>query len=127
MIKILAAAAVLASTGAAAQSITVFANSPEGLGANSIMNGDYVSAEKQIQSADVSPFDPARQINLGVVLAMTGRGAEAQKLFAQSVDLLETNYPGSAVLLNAKARLAGYLARRGQRAVAESVLSSEVR
>jgi Flp pilus assembly protein TadD len=83
MIKILAAAAVLASTGAAAQSITVFANSPEGLGANSIMNGDYVSAEKQIQSAAVSPFDPARQINLGVVLAMTGRGAEAQKLFHQ--------------------------------------------
>ena len=33
---------------------------------------------------------------------------------AQGVALLDANYPGSAALLNAKARLAGYLARTGQ-------------
>lgn len=64
--------------------------------------------------------------DLGAIAEDSGSQAEAQKLFAQSVDLLETNYPGSAVLLNAKARLAGYLARRGQRAVAESMFSDVV-
>ncbi|HEY1144491.1 MAG TPA: hypothetical protein VGE68_10750 [Sphingomicrobium sp.] len=83
MIRIIAAAAVLFSTGAVAQSVTVVANTPEALGAHSIMTGDYAGAEQQIMTADVSPFDPARQINFGVVLAMTGRAAEAQKLFHQ--------------------------------------------
>ena len=40
--------------------------------------------------------------------------AEAERLYRQGVALLEGNYPGSAALLNAKARLAGYLARSGQ-------------
>jgi CHAT domain-containing protein/tetratricopeptide (TPR) repeat protein len=64
--------------------------------------------------------------DLGAIAEDTGNQAEAQKLYAQAVDLLETNYPGSAVLLNAKARLAGYLARHGQRAVAETMFSDIV-
>ena len=47
--------------------------------------------------------------------------ATADRLYRQGVALLETNYPGSAVLLNAKARLAGFLARTGQLATAESM------
>src|SRR4051794_23634683 len=47
--------------------------------------------------------------------------AEADRLFRQGVALLETNYPGSAALLNAKARLAGYLARTGQLITAEAM------
>src|SRR5256885_8290934 len=35
--------------------------------------------------------------------------------------MLEAGYPGSAVLLNAQARLAGYLARNGQIATAEGM------
>jgi CHAT domain-containing protein/tetratricopeptide (TPR) repeat protein len=52
--------------------------------------------------------------------------AEADRLFRQGVALLEANYPGSAALLNAKARLAGYLARSGQQATAESMFSDIV-
>jgi CHAT domain-containing protein len=47
--------------------------------------------------------------------------AEADRLYRQGVALLEANYPGSAALLNAKARLAGYLARTGQLATAETM------
>jgi CHAT domain-containing protein/tetratricopeptide (TPR) repeat protein len=46
---------------------------------------------------------------------------EADRLYRQGVSLLEVNYPGSAALLNAKARLAGFLARSGQVATAESM------
>ena len=35
--------------------------------------------------------------------------------------MLESNYPDSAALLSAKARLAGYLARSGQLATAEAM------
>jgi CHAT domain-containing protein len=47
--------------------------------------------------------------------------AEADRLYRQGVALLDLNYPGSAALLNAKARLAGYLARTGQTATAEAM------
>jgi CHAT domain-containing protein/tetratricopeptide (TPR) repeat protein len=64
--------------------------------------------------------------DLGAIAEDSGGQAEAQRLYAQGVELLEANYPGSAVLLNAKARLAGYLARHGQRAVAETMFSEIV-
>ncbi len=47
--------------------------------------------------------------------------AEADRLYRQSVLLIETGYPGSAALLTARARLAGYLARSGQSAQAEAM------
>lgn len=47
--------------------------------------------------------------------------AEADQLYRQGVTLLDANYPGSAALLNAKARLAGYLARSGQLDTAEAM------
>ena len=47
--------------------------------------------------------------------------AEADRLYRRASRLLEANYPGSAALLNAKARLAGYLARTGQLATAEAM------
>ena len=40
--------------------------------------------------------------------------AEADRLYRESVALLERDYPGSAALLSARARLASYLARTGQ-------------
>ncbi|MFN3724702.1 MAG: CHAT domain-containing tetratricopeptide repeat protein [Allosphingosinicella sp.] len=40
--------------------------------------------------------------------------AEAERLLRESVALLEIDYPGSAALLSAQARLAHYLARSGQ-------------
>jgi CHAT domain-containing protein len=47
--------------------------------------------------------------------------ATAERLYGEGVTLLETNYPGSAALLNAKARLAGYLARAGKVSTAEAM------
>ena len=59
--------------------------------------------------------------DLAAIAEETHQTAEADQLFRQGVALLEVNYPGSAALLNAKARLAGYLARSGQLATAESM------
>jgi CHAT domain-containing protein len=46
---------------------------------------------------------------------------EADGLYRKAVALLEVNYPGSAALLNTKARLAGFLARSGQLSTAEAM------
>jgi CHAT domain-containing protein len=59
--------------------------------------------------------------DLAAIAEESGNAAEADRQYRQGVALLETNYPGSAALLNAKARLAGYLARSGQSAVAEAM------
>lgn len=47
-----------------------------------------------------------------------GDQAEAESEHRTAVQLLETNYPGSAALYSAKARLAGYYARTGRTAPA---------
>jgi CHAT domain-containing protein len=59
--------------------------------------------------------------DLAAIAEDGGNAAEADRLYRQGVALLESNYPGSAALLNAKARLAGYLARNGQLATAEAM------
>jgi CHAT domain-containing protein len=64
--------------------------------------------------------------DLAAISEETGDRGEADRLYRQAVSLMETNYPGSAVLLNAKARLAGYLARTGQLATAEAMFSNIV-
>ncbi|NUR14429.1 MAG: CHAT domain-containing protein [Bradyrhizobium sp.] len=64
--------------------------------------------------------------DLGALAEEDGDRANASRLYSQAVELLETNYPGSAVLLNSKARLAGYLARSGQQATAEAMFSDIV-
>ena len=64
--------------------------------------------------------------DLAAIAEESGQVAEASRLFRQAVTLLEVNYPGTAVLLNSKARLAGYLARSGQVATAEAMFSDIV-
>ena len=64
--------------------------------------------------------------DLGAIAEEHGNRADAERLFRQAVDLLEVNYPGTAVLLNSKARLAGYLARSGQLATAEAMFGEIV-
>jgi CHAT domain-containing protein len=59
--------------------------------------------------------------DLAAIAEDSGNAAEAEREFREGVALLEANYPGSAALLNAKARLAGYLARSGQLATAETM------
>jgi len=76
----LAAAALLASTAAAAQDAEI--GYPKGsLGYGAIISGDYASAERQIRESNLSKYDPARALNLGYVLAKTGRSDQAAKQF----------------------------------------------
>ncbi len=52
-------------------------------GAASILGSNYSSAEREIRSADVSPYDPARSINLGIVFAKTGQRDKAAREFRE--------------------------------------------
>jgi CHAT domain-containing protein len=64
--------------------------------------------------------------DLGALAEEDGDRSTASRLYSQAVELLEVNYPGTAVLLNSKARLAGYLARSGQLATAEAMFGDIV-
>jgi Flp pilus assembly protein TadD len=50
-------------------------------GAASLLNSDYANAEREIRAANVSKYDPARSINLGIALAKQGRRDDAAKQF----------------------------------------------
>ena len=50
-------------------------------GSASLLSSDYASAEREIRAANVSKYDPARSINLGVALAKQGRKDQAAKQF----------------------------------------------
>ena len=78
-ILILGGAALLGSTVASAQ-VGVQAPDPAP-GYTAIMGADYATAERDIRGADVSKYDPARLINLGVVFAKTGRREAAERSF----------------------------------------------
>jgi len=64
--------------------------------------------------------------DLAAIAEESGNAAEADQLYRQGIALIEATYPGSAALLNSKARLAGYLARSGQLATAETMFSEIV-
>lgn len=71
-------AALLAPAPAIAQFATVNDPAP---GYSSLMSADYGKAEQEIRAANVSAYDPARAINLGIALAKTGRTDDAAKQF----------------------------------------------
>jgi hypothetical protein len=50
-------------------------------GSSSLLSSNYSSAEREIRAANVSKYDPARAMNLGVALAKQGRQEEAAKQF----------------------------------------------
>jgi Flp pilus assembly protein TadD len=81
-----AISAAFISAPAAAQFATVNDPAP---GYSSLLNSNYGKAEQEIRSANVSAYDPARAINLGIALAKTGRSEEAAREF-KSV-MLEDN------------------------------------
>jgi CHAT domain-containing protein/tetratricopeptide (TPR) repeat protein len=98
------------------------------------LKGDLAKATAALQQADsmlqsirngqVESVTWMRAQILGDLAAIAEdqkNAAEADRLYRQGVTLLEANYPGSAALLNAKARLAGYLVRSGQEATAEAM------
>lgn len=59
--------------------------------------------------------------DLASIAEQQHNNADADRLYRQGVAMLQANYPDSAALLNARARLAGYLARSGQSAQAEAM------
>ncbi len=59
--------------------------------------------------------------DLAAIAEQTGNRAEADRLYREGVAMLDAGYPGSAALLNARARLAGYLARSDQLETAEAM------
>jgi tetratricopeptide (TPR) repeat protein len=96
--------------------------------------GDLAGADAALRSADaqlqavrdgkvLSILWLRAQIldDVGAIAEEQKNAAEADRLYRAAVALLETNYPGSAALLNAQARLAGFLARTGQVATAEAM------
>ena len=98
------------------------------------LTGDSAGAIQALQQADaklqavrggrVASITWMRAQILGDMAAIaeeSGNAAQADQLYRQGVAILETNYPGSAALLNAQARLAGYLARAGQLETAEAI------
>nr|NUR38305.1 hypothetical protein [Sphingomonas sp.] len=50
-------------------------------GAASLLSSNFANAEREIRAADVSKYDPARSINLGIALAKQGRKDDAAKQF----------------------------------------------
>ena len=81
---VLVSAMIWAAPGAAQQREI---NYPAGsLAYDAMVNRDYARAEKQLVSESrIDRNDPARLINLGQVLANTGRAAEAARLFEQAM------------------------------------------
>ncbi len=51
------------------------------LGFDAILKSDFEAAERQIRSSGLSKYDAGRSLNLGFVLAKTGRAEQAAKLF----------------------------------------------
>lgn len=77
-LAVLPAAALLVTSPASAQISTVNDPAP---GYSSLLRSDYSTAEKEIRSANVSVYDPARSINLGIALAKQGNRPAAATEF----------------------------------------------
>jgi Flp pilus assembly protein TadD len=102
----LPAAALLVPAPAIAQFAQVNDPAP---GYASLMSSDYASAEKEIRSADVSKYDPARSINLGIALAKQGHSDQAAKQFNKvllEADIEMVVADGSTVMSHDVARRA---------------------
>ena len=78
ILKLLAVATAGFSTAGLAQAY----NEPAP-GSAAIMSSDFATAEREIRGADLSPYDPARSLNLGVVFANMGERAKAEREFRQ--------------------------------------------
>lgn len=98
------------------------------------LGGDYPGARAALETADAKlqavrggrvesiAWMRAQIVgDLAAIAEQTKDYGEADKEYRQGVAILEANYPGSAALLNARARLAGFLARNGQLDTAEAM------
>ena len=105
-IVIFAAAGLSAAASAQSSEIEYPAGS---IGTDAILSGDYATAERQIRESEISKYDPARALNLGLVLVKTGRSDRALKQFRRvlledDVDLVLAD--GKTISSHAAARQA---------------------
>jgi Flp pilus assembly protein TadD len=112
----LPAVALLVPAPAAAQYGPVNEPAP---GYSSLLSSNFTGAEREIRAANVSPYDPARAINLGVALAKTGRRAEAAAQF-KSV-LMEDDV--EMIVANGQTVMSHELAQRALASLENGVLS----
>lgn len=88
-------------------------------GASSLLSSDYSTAEREIRAANVSKYDPARAINLGVALAKQGRKDDAAKQFNRV--LLEADV--EMVVADGKTVMSHDLARYALASLQDGILS----
>jgi Flp pilus assembly protein TadD len=110
-------AALLIATPATAEQFSQV-NDPAP-GAASLLNSDYASAEREIRAANVSKYDPARSINLGIALAKQGRRDDAAKQFNRV--LLEQDV--EMVVADGQTVMSHEVAQRALTALENGVLS----
>lgn len=77
-LNLIVLAAVLLPAAATAQ-VQTSPNEPTP-GSSAILQANYGKAERDLR-ASTGDFDAAKSINLGIVMGMTGRAVEAEKLF----------------------------------------------
>ena len=109
-------AALLVSAPAAAQFDQVNDPAP---GYSSLLIANYANAEREIRAADVSKYDPARSINLGIALAKQGRQGDAAKQFNRV--LMEQDV--EMVLADGETAMSHEVAQRALAALQNGVLS----
>lgn len=109
-------AALLMPSSASAQFVS---NDDPAPGYSSILNSDYSTAEREIREARMSPLDPARAINLGVVLAKTGHRDEAAQQFQRVLTLDDVQF----VVANGSTVSSHEVATRALAALQNGVLS----
>jgi Flp pilus assembly protein TadD len=112
----LAAPALAISAPAAAQLGQVNDPAP---GYSSLMNADYATAEREIRAADVSKYDPARSINLGIALAKTGRKDAAARQFRYVLGEEDVEF----IVANGETLMSHDVARRALASLENGVLS----
>jgi Flp pilus assembly protein TadD len=110
-------AALLVATPAAAGQFSQV-NDPAP-GAASLLSSDYANAEREIRAANVSKYDPARTINLGIALAKQGRKDDAAKQFNRV--LMEEDV--EMVVANGQTVMSHEVAQRALSALENGVLS----
>jgi hypothetical protein len=113
---ILAAALLIPAPGVAAQFAQVNDPAP---GSASLLSSDYANAEREIRASNVSKYDPARSINLGVALAKQGRKADAAKQFNKV--LMEADI--EMIVANGQSVMSHDLARHALASLDNGVLS----
>jgi len=116
MKALLLAAVLLIPAPAVAQFAQVNDPAP---GSASLMSSDYASAEREIRAANVSKYDPARSMNLGIALAKQGRKDDAAKQFNKV--LLEADV--EMVVADGKTVMSHDLARYALASLTSGVLS----